>query len=205
VPSLRDELTRALALENETERKLAVVSLIDEQVRRIEWRAIVIGGLAVEFWTHGAYSTSDIDLYLPPGPAVDDLLAELGFRKEGRHWVLPKNALFVEAPASFPAEEEDVVEVELRSGRSVLVLSAEDIVIDRLHQFVAGGHSDVAEQGVALLGIDELDHVRLVGRAQSERLGDALIELERIQQRVRRGEQIPPFELQVAKRLRTQP
>jgi len=29
----------------------------------VEWRAIVIGGLAVEFWTHGAYATTDIDLY----------------------------------------------------------------------------------------------------------------------------------------------
>src|SRR6266508_7011786 len=97
----RDELAQALTLEDETERKLAVVSLIDGLVQRIEWRAIVIGGLAVEFWTHGAYSTSDIDLYLPHGPAVDALLAEIGFRREGRHWVLPEHELFVEAPASF--------------------------------------------------------------------------------------------------------
>ena len=34
--------------------------------------AIVIGGVAVEFWTRGAYSTDDIDLYLPHGPAVDE-------------------------------------------------------------------------------------------------------------------------------------
>ena len=113
----RAELQRALALEHPTERKLAVVSLIDELVQRIEWRAIVIGGLAVEFWTRGAYSTTDIDLYLPHGPAVDDLLAEVGFRKEGRHWVLREHELFVEAPASFPAEAEDVVEVELGGGR----------------------------------------------------------------------------------------
>jgi hypothetical protein len=38
---LDERLEQALALENETERKLAVVSLIDEQVQRIEWRAIV--------------------------------------------------------------------------------------------------------------------------------------------------------------------
>jgi hypothetical protein len=31
-----DDLARALALENDTERQLAVVSLIDEQVQRIE-------------------------------------------------------------------------------------------------------------------------------------------------------------------------
>ena len=60
-----ERLAAALALEHPTERKLAVVALIDEQVQRLGFRAIVIGGLAVEFWTHGAYATSDIDLYLP--------------------------------------------------------------------------------------------------------------------------------------------
>jgi hypothetical protein len=35
-----------LTLEKEAERKLAVVSLIDQQVERIEWRAIVIGEIA---------------------------------------------------------------------------------------------------------------------------------------------------------------
>jgi hypothetical protein len=131
--SLSDDLRRALALENETERKLAVVALIDRQVQQIGWRAIVIGGLAVEFWTHGAYSTSDMDLYLPHGPAVDELLAELGFRKEGRHWVLREHEIFVEAPASFPSDEEEVVAVELASGGVVPVLSLEDVIIDRLH------------------------------------------------------------------------
>jgi len=112
----RQDLERALALENETERKLAVAALVDGLAQSLGWRAIVIGGLAVEFWTRGAYSTSDIDLYLPHGPAVDELLAELGFRKEGRHWVLPEHEIFVEAPASFPAESEDVHEITLRSG-----------------------------------------------------------------------------------------
>lgn len=45
--------------------RLAVAALIDGLVQSLGWRAIVIGGLAVEFWTRGAYSTSDIDLYLP--------------------------------------------------------------------------------------------------------------------------------------------
>ncbi len=98
-----------------------------------------------------------------------------------------------------------MVEVEFGGGRSVPVLSAEDVVVDRVHQFVAGGHADVAEQGVALLGIDELDRPRLIERAMSEGLSNALIELERIAQRVRRGEQIPSYELhEIAKRLQAQ-
>jgi len=42
----RAELGRALALENETERKLEVASLINRLVQPSGWRAIVIGGRA---------------------------------------------------------------------------------------------------------------------------------------------------------------
>jgi hypothetical protein len=199
---VRARFQTALALENDTERKLAVVSLIDELVQQIGWRAIVIGGLAVEFWTDGAFTTTDIDLYLPHGPAVDDLLAELGFVKEGRHWVLRESELFIEAPASFPAEDEETAEVELSSGGKVLVLSIEDVIIDRLHQFVAGGHRDVAEQGMTLLLSDEVEQKRLLRRAESERLSNALIEVERLVQRARRDERIESYELhEIAKRL----
>ena len=51
--SLRDELARALALENETERKLAVVSLIGAQAQRMGWRAIVIGPMDGSETFHG--------------------------------------------------------------------------------------------------------------------------------------------------------
>ncbi len=198
----RAELERALLLENETERKLAVVAVIDRLVQRIEWRAIVIGGLAVEFWTGGAFMTTDVDLYLPHGPAVDDLLAEAGFVREGRHWVLREHELFVEAPASFPAEEEEVAQVELPSGDRVLVLSIEDVLVDRLHQFVAGGHRDMAEQAMTILSSEELDRARLAQRAESERLAAALVEVERLLQRADHGEQIQSYELhEIARRL----
>ena len=34
----------------------------------------------MEFWTHGEYSTTDIDLYLPHGPAADERLGPVGGR-----------------------------------------------------------------------------------------------------------------------------
>lgn len=65
---LRTELERALALEDETERKLAVAAVVHQAVQPLGFRAVVIGGLAVEFWTQGEYTTADIDLYLPHSP-----------------------------------------------------------------------------------------------------------------------------------------
>jgi hypothetical protein len=199
------ELTRALALENETERKLAVVAVIDAEMQRIGFRAVVIGGVAVEFWTRGAYSTADIDLYLPQGPAVLQLLGPLGFERHGRHYVLPGENVFVEAPGpSFPAETEEVDEVTLRSGFVVPVLSVADVLVDRLHQFVAGGHAEVAAQAVALLGAEELDGKHLQARVHEEHLETALSELERIARRTESCEPLESWELhEIARWLRS--
>lgn len=59
---------------------------------------------------------------------------------------------------------------------------------------------------MTLLLSDEVDHGRLLRRAESERLSNALIELERLVQRARRGEPIESYELQeIAKRLQREP
>ncbi len=192
---LRARLDAALALPDETEAKLAVVALIDELVQPLGFRAIVIGGVAVEFWTHGAYATGDIDLYLPHGPAVDDLLAQLGFEKRGRHWIVEDADLFVEAPASYPKPQEEVTEVELSTGARVLVLSPEDVLIYRLEEFVATGHSSAAEQSVALLASPELDQVRVVRRAEAERLLPTLAAIEALSRRLEGGGSVELFEL----------
>lgn len=192
---LRAQLDVALRLENETERKLAVAALIDDAIRDLGFRAIVIGGVAVEFWTRGAYSTGDIDLYLPHGPAVDDRLTALGLQRQGRHWVNADLDLFIEAPASFPAANEEVVEVRLSTGRTALVLAPEDVLVYRLHEFVATGHRDVASQAVSLLTSPELDRRRLRRRADEEGLGAALAALERLAERVAAGEILESYEL----------
>jgi hypothetical protein len=196
-------LEAALARDDPTERKLAVAAVVNLAVQAIGFRAVVIGGLAVEFWTQGEYTTADIDLYLPWTPQVDAAMAAVGFVKEGRHWTLPEHDIFVEAPANVPREHEEIDEVALPTGAAVLVLAVEDVIVDRLHQFVAGGHSDVLEQAVALLAVEEVDYPRLTERAAQEGLRNALIEVERISQRLRRGEVVPSWELQeIARRLR---
>jgi hypothetical protein len=200
----RAELERALALEHVTERKLAVVAVIDAVVSQIDFRAVVIGGLAVEFWTRGAYATSDIDLYLPHGPAVLQLLGPLGFECKGRHYVLPGRDIFVEAPGpSFPGETEEVYEVTLRSGFVVPILSPGDVLVDRLHQFVAGGHREVASQAVSLLHAEELHMPHLAARVEEESLEGAFAALLLLDARVQGGESIETWELdEIAEALR---
>jgi len=198
----RADLERALALENETERKLAVAAIVNELVRPLGFRAVVIGGLAVEFWTQGDYTTADIDLYLPWTPQVDVALASAGFIKEGRHWTVPDHGVFVEAPASALGEQEEVHEVVLADGHVAVVLALEDVLIDRLHQFVAGGYRDVTSQAIALLGSDELDSERLKARARDEGLDSALQAIRELSARTERDEPIETWELrEIAQRL----
>jgi hypothetical protein len=118
--------------------------------------------------------------------------------------VLPEHELFIEAPASFPAQDEEVAEVELSNGRRALVLAPEDVLMYRLHEFVATGHAGVAEQSVALLDSREVDQARVVRRAQEEGLLNALTEIERLSERLRRGEEVEAHELhEIARRLRS--
>jgi hypothetical protein len=199
----RAQLEAILQLANETERKLAVAALIDDVVRALGFRAIVIGGVAVEFWTRGAYSTADIDLYLPHGPAVDDRLAKLGLHRDGRHWADPEHDLFIDAPTSLPAPAEEVAEVRLSTGQTALVLSPEDVLVYRLHEFVGTGHREVASQAISLLTSPEIDEQRLRRRADEEMLGTAPTELRRLAGRVAAGEILESYELhEVASGLR---
>ena len=113
--------------------------------------------------------------------------------------------LFIEAPASFPAQSEEVAEVELSNGRTALVLAPEDVLIYRLHEFVATGHREVASQGVALLEIAQLDRRRLAKRLVQEGLTNAFEALERLAERVRKGETVESHELhEIAKSLEEQ-
>jgi hypothetical protein len=199
----RAQLEAVLRLENETERKLAVAALIDDVVRELGFRAIVVGGVAVEFWTRGAYSTGDIDLYLPHGPAVDERLAELGLRREGMHWVDAEHDVLIEAPAGFPAATEEVTEVRLSTGQTALVLAPEDVLVYRLHEFVGTGHREVASQAISLLRSPDIDEQRLRRRADEESLDTGLTELERLAERVAAGEILESHELhEIAARLR---
>ena len=112
--------------------------------------------------------------------------------------------LFVEAPASFPAVDEEVAKVPLVSGQTVLVPSPEDMLVYRLEEFLGTGHSDAAEQGIALLASPDLDAARLVKRVEAAGLLPTLTALETLSQRLRRGERIETNELhEIVERLRT--
>ena len=198
----REALARALDIEDETERLLEVAAIVSEAVAPLGIRPVVVGGLAVAYWTAGAYRTGDIDVVMPYLPEIEEQLAGLGFTRKGRFWILP-DRVFLEAPGSTLATGEEAVEAELPTGGIVRILSAEDMLVGRLHEFVATGHSDALGQALMLMEVPELDRVRLERRTADEGLAEGLAALEQVRERVRRGDQLESWELkELARRLR---
>jgi hypothetical protein len=92
---------------------------------------VLVGGAAVELYTGGAYTTGDYDFVGNVPEAVGKELEAAGFKREGRHWIHAKEELFVEFPGSAIQPHEKTA--LLRMGDiSVLTLSPEDMVVDRL-------------------------------------------------------------------------
>ena len=88
------------------------------------------------------------------------------------------------------------------SRRSIGGVDDPRAVIDRLHQFVAGGYRDVTSQAIALLGSDELNRERLEARARDEGLESALQAIRGLSARTERDETIETWELrEIAQRL----
>jgi hypothetical protein len=98
---------------------------------------ILVGGCALALYTDGGYSTEDVDLALPHGPATDRAFSDLGFRKRGRFWARTDLDLLFEAPApaGLPGETAPRTELEL-DGLRIVVLGVEDLLIDRLRAWV---------------------------------------------------------------------
>lgn len=149
-------------------RRLIALGALTARLAPLAIEPILVGGCALELYTDGGYSTSDVDLALPSGPEVDAAFADLGFAKRGRFWVRPELDLYFEAPApaGLPGETapRTVLDVE---GLRVVVVGVEDLVIDRLRASI---HRESSRDGrraerLAVLYAHELDWSYLRSRA----------------------------------------
>jgi hypothetical protein len=149
-------------------RRLVALGALTARLAPEETEPILVGGCALEVYTEGGYSTSDVDLALPTSAATDAAFADLGFQKRGRFWVRPELELYFEAPAppGLPGEMAPRMELEV-DGLRVVVLGVEDLLVDRMRAWV---HRKSEEDGrwaarLAALYARELDWGYLRSRA----------------------------------------
>lgn len=116
---------------------------------------IVVGGLAVEVYTRGHYTTLDIDLVTMRRDYADKLLKELGFNKEGRHWYHAELEVAIEIPGNMleDADQEKVIKINLPSGRHIYLIGLEDIILDRLRACVHWESTSDCEWGLRMLKV----------------------------------------------------
>ena len=156
---------------------------------------IVVGGTAEEYWAGGEYHPTDLDLCPQPSPSDLKALVSVGLRKRGRHWTREDLPVAVE----FPGSGDDIEKtVALKvGGVSILMISCEDLYLDRVRQAtVSWPREDVSFDAALELALTnyvtmDWDYVRRRVResATSERtVGSLMVSVSRrVRSRARRG------------------
>jgi len=111
--------------------------------------AVIVGGAAVEFYTLGAYTSGDFDLFVVNEDVLSRALLEVGFLVDDRpgklhrptgfyHPGLLIGVEFVSGPLfDGQCRASMIRDVELSNGLSVRMAPAEDMIADRLGAWVA--------------------------------------------------------------------
>jgi hypothetical protein len=191
---LRRDLRGAATISDPAERALEIVAIVAEVASRYGVRPVIVGGMAVYFWTvDDSFLTSDIDVVMETPAEVLAGLEHLGLQRldDGRHWHLPGTDVLLEAPAARLDRDADVAEVELESGRTVLVESRVDILLDRLDEFQATGHRIVAQQVLVLLAQGDVQDAALRRKARNRRLGKVLRSMAELATAIAAGDELP--------------
>lgn len=131
---------------------------------------VLVGGGAVEYYTHGGYTTGDIDaLMYTPHEIVDEVMAGLGFTKFGKDWSHHELGLHVEFPGTVGDNEyfsETRVDV---GGVPIRIQSLEATIFDRF-LWVAQGYTADAVPLLTLVveNMEVIDWDRLRTQAEQE-------------------------------------
>jgi hypothetical protein len=121
--------------ESPMKKQLLTVALISHLLQKKGKEApIVIGGLALSYYTREVYFTADIDLAYSDRESLDEVLKELDFEKKGRYWVNEDLKIAIEVPVGVLAEEDAPLEiVEIGPELQCQIIGIEDLIIDRLN------------------------------------------------------------------------
>lgn len=167
----KEALSR-LSPANRYEAMVEVAAVFTELVEKEGLIPVIVGGLAVEVYTRGNYTTLDIDLIFSRRQLADEILTQLGFIRESRHWYHPEIQVSIEIPSDVleDADQDKIIKVNLPSGRHIYIIGIEDIILDRLRACVHRQSSSDCEWGLRMLKVhfDSLDIQYMVAKAQSD-------------------------------------
>ncbi|HEX5037565.1 MAG TPA: hypothetical protein VFX30_10440 [bacterium] len=172
-PSLRNKLDKAAAQSKPGERIAEIGAVIAEALRAIGRDPILVGGAAVEFYTQGGYSTSDLDFVSDSGVDVVETMKALGFEKIGKDFVDRARGIYVEFPSGSLGPGEKWSEIDV-NGVPLRIISCEDLLVDRLCGYKFWKSAIDGINALLLMEMNVLDETRLFLAAKREGVLDAL-------------------------------
>ena len=134
----------------------------------------LVGGAVVSIYTDGAYRSGDLDFVEEQmfGSPIVGAMEELGFQRDGRHFVhatCPHLFVeFVSGPLGIGADEHIVPRVEKHGGHSLKILSPTDCVKDRLASYIHFRARECLEQAVLVARAQTVDREAIETWCQGE-------------------------------------
>lgn len=199
INQLNKELAQAANAKNPSERAIRIATIIAESLRSIQQNPILVGGAAVEFYTQGGYSTSDIDMIAEGGQDLIQIMESLGFEKIGKDFVNKKLKIYIEFPGRNLKANEQTILLKIKD-KTLKIISIEDLIVDRLCAFKFCQSAIDGLNTLLLLENNDLDEKRLLQRAKEEKVEEALKGLLKIREEVIRKKISPKTSNEVLER-----
>ncbi|PKE12173.1 hypothetical protein [Macrococcoides caseolyticum] len=109
-----------------------ITKVLETEVTQINDKPIIVGGLAMEIYTHSEYTTHDIDFVTTSSIRLAEILLELGFKKETIYEYEPlKVAVQIMSEPLDPMRYEDTQIIEFEDKTRVYCISKEGLLYNR--------------------------------------------------------------------------
>lgn len=142
----------SLDKKNKYETMIKTAAIITKMLEKYSIKPIVVGGLSVEIYTQGNYTTRDIDFVSDGFMIIEELLTSLDFLKDGRHFYRKDKEVAIEIPDNhLEGDMNKVVKVNIDKELYIYLISLEDIIIDRLRATLQWRSEEDAIWGFKLL------------------------------------------------------
>jgi hypothetical protein len=172
----RPSRARALASQlrrepNELRRKLLLLGYLTERLDRKSQSIYLVGGQAVETYTAGQFTTGDIDITTTDREATEEILARIGFKREGMVWINEAISVAVHIVDLIPNRTEKTRLIHV-GPYTVRVVGVEDLIINRLAAAKFWKSDRDGEQARALFNAfaKQIDMKYLRKRAREEKV-----------------------------------
>ena len=159
---------------------------IATELSRHEVDVILVGGAVVSIYSSGAYKSGDLDFVINDfsRKKLTEVLYDLGFKQEGRHY---KNSeckhLFLEF-ATFPAsigKDYDIIPDEVENeGQIIKIFSPTDCVRDRLANYAFFQARECLDQAILVSKEHSINFDKVQSWCKSERIENVFEEYIKI-------------------------